>query len=168
MNTVVQSRPKLWTQWYKAIQNYEHRRQWRQGWRPTIGSWTSWRPASASPGRPRSAGRSPVGSRYEKTVVDCRIVVRQAVADPWYFGVDPDLDPRIHASDKWIRIRGGSGSCYFRHWPTRCQQKQICSKKFFCLLLFEGTFTSFFKDKKSLKNSQAVGVKIFLTIFAWW
>ncbi len=21
------------------------------------------------------------------------------VADPWHFGVDPDLDPRIHASD---------------------------------------------------------------------
>ncbi len=28
---------------------------------------------------------------------------RTSVADPWHFGVDPD--PRIHASDKWIRIR---------------------------------------------------------------
>jgi hypothetical protein len=30
-----------------------------------------------------------------------------SVADPWHFGVDPDpdLDPRIHASDQWIRIR---------------------------------------------------------------
>jgi hypothetical protein len=29
------------------------------------------------------------------------------VADPWHFGVypDPDLDPRVHASDLWIRIR---------------------------------------------------------------
>jgi hypothetical protein len=26
-----------------------------------------------------------------------------SVADPWHFGVDPD--PRIHGSDKWIRIR---------------------------------------------------------------
>jgi hypothetical protein len=26
-------------------------------------------------------------------------------------------------------------------------KKQISLKKFFCLLLFEGTFTSFFKDK---------------------
>jgi hypothetical protein len=26
-----------------------------------------------------------------------------SVADPWHFGVDPDLDPRIHASDQWIR-----------------------------------------------------------------
>jgi hypothetical protein len=30
-----------------------------------------------------------------------------SVADPWHFGVDPDpdLDPRIHASDQWIRMR---------------------------------------------------------------
>ncbi len=27
------------------------------------------------------------------------------IADPWHFGVDPDPDPRIHASDSWIRIR---------------------------------------------------------------
>ncbi len=27
-----------------------------------------------------------------------------SVPDPWHFGVDPDPDPRIHASDKWIRI----------------------------------------------------------------
>ncbi len=26
-----------------------------------------------------------------------------SVPDPWHFGVDPD--PRIHASDQWIRIR---------------------------------------------------------------
>jgi hypothetical protein len=30
--------------------------------------------------------------------------VCSSVADPWLFGVDPDLDPRIHASDQWIRI----------------------------------------------------------------
>jgi hypothetical protein len=42
-------------------------------------------------------------------------------------------------------------------------------KKFFCLLLFEGTlttFTSFFKDKTSKKNHKTVGIKVFLTIFA--
>ncbi len=64
---------------------------------------------------------------------------------------------RIHDILVWIRIRGCmpltyepwiiSGSCYFRHWPSRHQQKTILKK--FCLLLFEGTFTSFFKDKKS-------------------
>ncbi len=29
--------------------------------------------------------------------------VTSSGADPWHFDVDPDLDPRIHASD-WIRI----------------------------------------------------------------
>ncbi len=64
---------------------------------------------------------------------------------------------RIHDILGWIRIRGsipltnvsGSGSCYFRHWPSRCQQKTNFLHNFFCLLLFEGTFTSFFEDKKS-------------------
>ncbi len=28
-----------------------------------------------------------------------------SVADPWHFAVDPDPNPRIHASDQWIRIR---------------------------------------------------------------
>ncbi len=36
---------------------------------------------------------------------------------------------RIHDILRWIRIRGSmpltnwSGSCYFRQWPSRCQQK---------------------------------------------
>ncbi len=36
----------------------------------------------------------------------------------------------------------------------------------FCLLLFEGTFTTFFKDKKSKRSHKTVGIKVFLTIFA--
>ncbi len=73
---------------------------------------------------------------------------------------------RIHDILLWIRIRGsmpltngsgsgcGYGSCYFCHWPSRFQQKT----KFFYLLLFEGTFTSFFRDKKSkLQNSRNQG-----------
>ncbi len=35
-------------------------------------------------------------------------------------------------------------------------------KKFFCLFLFEGTFTSFFKDKKSKRSHKAVGIKFLL------
>jgi hypothetical protein len=45
--------------------------------------------------------------------------------------------------------------------------KKLIFLKSFCLLLFEGTFTSFFKDKKSKKSLKAVGIKVFLTIFAW-
>ncbi len=39
---------------------------------------------------------------------------------------------------------------------------------FFCLLLFEGAFTSFFKDNKSKRSHKTVGIKVFLTIFACW
>jgi hypothetical protein len=45
-------------------------------------------------------------------------------------------------------------------------KKLIFKKTFFGLLLFEGTFTSFFKDKKSKRSNQTVGIKVFLTIFA--
>jgi hypothetical protein len=44
--------------------------------------------------------------------------------------------------------------------------KNYLKKKFFCFLLFEGTCTSF-KDKKSKRSQQAVGIKVFLTFFAW-
>ncbi len=44
--------------------------------------------------------------------------------------------------------------------------KNYFKKMFFCLLLFEDTFTSFFKDKKSKRSHKTVGIKVFLTIFA--
>ncbi len=68
---------------------------------------------------------------------------------------------RIH--DILVRIRiwirgsmhltngSGFGSCYFRHWLSRHQQKTNL-KKNFCLLLFEGT--SFFKVQKKSQNSR--------------
>ncbi len=69
-----------------------------------------------------------------------------------------------------IRIRGsmpltngsgfGSRSYYFRHWPSRGQQKTYFLK----VLLFEGTFTSVFKDKKSKRSHKTVGIKVFLII----
>jgi hypothetical protein len=35
-------------------------------------------------------------------------------------------------------------------------------KKNFCLSLFEGTFASFFKDKKSKRSHKTGGIKVFL------
>ncbi len=46
-------------------------------------------------------------------------------------------------------------------------EKLIYFVNFFCLLLFEGPYTSFFKDAKSKRSRKAVGMKVFLTIFAW-
>jgi hypothetical protein len=40
------------------------------------------------------------------------------------------------------------------------------NEKLFCLLLFEDAFTSFFKDKKSLRGQKTAGITVFLTIFA--
>ncbi len=70
----------------------------------------------------------------------------------------PDILVRIPVR---IRILGsipltngsGSGSCSFRQWPSRCQQ--IFPQSF--LLLFDGTFTSFFTDKKKSQNSRNQG-----------
>jgi hypothetical protein len=50
---------------------------------------------------------------------------------------------RIHDILVWIR----SGSFYFRHWPSRSQQKKVLKN-----CLFITSFTSFFKDKKSKKK----------------
>jgi hypothetical protein len=44
--------------------------------------------------------------------------------------------------------------------------KLIKKKKFFCILLFEGTFTSFFKGKTSKRSQRTVEIKVFLTVFA--
>jgi hypothetical protein len=37
-------------------------------------------------------------------------------------------------------------------------------KKKICLLLFEGIFTSFFKDKRSKRSHKTVGIQVFLTM----
>jgi hypothetical protein len=40
-------------------------------------------------------------------------------------------------------------------------KKQIFKHNFFCLLLFVGTFTLFFKDKKVKKSHKIVVIKVF-------
>ncbi len=62
-----------------------------------------------------------------------------------------DPDPAIFVTDLQVANR-----------------KLIEKKKFFCLLLFVGTFTSFFEDKlkESKRSHKAVGIKVFVTIFA--
>jgi hypothetical protein len=44
--------------------------------------------------------------------------------------------------------------------------KKLTLLKFFLLITFEGTFTSFLKDKKSKRSNKTVKIKVFLTIFA--
>jgi hypothetical protein len=44
---------------------------------------------------------------------------------------------------------------------------QDAAQKFFCLWLFEGTFTLFFKDKKSERSHKAVEIKVFFYYFCF-
>ncbi len=70
------------------------------------GGWRSdprWRAAWAPPHpwrEPSCSAPAPAASAHQK-----QRVISSSVADPWHFGVDPYPDPRIHASDEWIRIR---------------------------------------------------------------
>ncbi len=61
--------------------------------------------------------------------------------------MDPDPDPTVFIID------------------LQDANKKLLKKKFFCILLFEGTFASFFKDKKSKRSHKTVEIKV-LTIFA--
>jgi hypothetical protein len=58
---------------------------------------------------------------------------------------DPDLDP--DPSIFVINLEDANKKLFF---------------KFFCLLLFECTFTLFFKDKKSKRSHKTAGIKVFL------
>jgi hypothetical protein len=44
-------------------------------------------------------------------------------------------------------------------------KKKAFKKKFFCILLFEGTLNIIFKHKKSKRSHKTVEIKVFLTIF---
>ncbi len=71
-----------------------------------------------------------------------------SVADPWHFGVDPDPDPRS------MPLTNGSGSCYFRHWPSRYQQKLIFLTQFFSAYYFLELHLHHLSKIKSQKESQ--------------
>ncbi len=45
--------------------------------------------------------------------------------------------------------------------------KMPTKNNFLCLFLFEGTFTSLFKDKKSERSHKTVEIEIFLLFFAF-
>jgi hypothetical protein len=60
----------------------------------------------------------------------------------------------------------GSGSCYFCLDIQDTNKNPVKKQKFLRLLLFEGTYTSFFKVKKVERSHKTVGIKAFLTIFA--
>ncbi len=75
-------------------------------------------------------------------------------ADPCLWLMDPDPNPAILIVD------------------LQDAKKKLIKKSFFCLLLFGGTvqyiYIIFSKIKSPKRSHTTVGIKIFLTIFAWW
>jgi hypothetical protein len=72
--------------------------------------------------------------------------------------MDPDSDPEPDADpDPSIFII-----------DLQDANKKLTKKRFFCILLFAGTFTAFFTGKKSKRSHKTVvEIKDFLTIFAY-
>jgi hypothetical protein len=50
--------------------------------------------------------------------------------------------------------------------PRKKALIQYTKKLIFCVLLFEGILTSFFKNKMSKRSQKTVEIKVFLTVFA--
>ncbi len=83
-----------------------------------------------------------------------------SVAGSWHFGMDPDPDPRIRASDWRIRIWILPFSSV--NFKT---QKKLFFLSFSAFYFFKAHFTSFFWDKKSLRSQKTVRTKVFLIFF---
>jgi hypothetical protein len=71
--------------------------------------------------------------------------------------MDPDSDPDPDADPD---------SATFAIDLQEANKTQIFFIKLLSLLFFEGTLTSFSKDKKSKRSHKTVDLKVFLTIFA--
>jgi hypothetical protein len=68
----------------------------------------------------------------------------------WITDQDPDLVLDLEPPPDL-----GAGSCSFREWLSRCQQKIFFFANYLCNV---GTFTTVFKDKKSLKSHKTVKI----------
>ncbi len=79
--------------------------------------------------------------------------------DPCHFGTDPDS--RICITALRIRI----WILLFKSLADKRPAKKKFLKKNFCLLLFEGTFTSVIIDNKSKRSHKIVEIRVFLLFY---
>ncbi len=73
-----------------------------------------------------------------------------SVPDPWHFGVDPDPDPAILSL------------------TFKTPKKTNLKKSFSAYLFLQARLHHFSKIKKSKSGHKTVGIKVLITIFAWW
>ncbi len=134
-----------------AIFSYKYELQvwllWWPGSRSTRTGWWSPPTSCTARARTRRSRRRSSPRLARTTMCGCWALVKIFRYRNWSCGLsEPML--RIHGIFVWIRIRiriresmpltNGSGSCYFRHWPSRCQQKLPGNllKQFFLLITF--------------------------------
>ncbi len=88
------------------------------------------------------------------------------VPAPWNFGTDPDAD----LDPPYLSLRGPEApdpAFFISDQSSSCQL--LFFLQLLCLFFFEGTFSSFVKDKKSLRSHKPAEIEVFLYFFAsWW
>ena len=75
-----------------------------------------------------------------------------SVADPWHFGVDPESRSGSADPCLWLMDPDADLDPSIFIIDLQDANKKLILKKFFCIILLKGTFTSFFKDKKSKRK----------------
>jgi hypothetical protein len=111
------------------------------------------------------ASLSAISAIVVSVVTKCQLPFFQCSGSMTFWCGSGSADP---CSDYWIRIRmrGDPDPAIFIIDLQDVNKQLIFLTKFFCLLLSDGTFTSFFKDKKSKRSHKTIGIKVFPTIFA--
>ncbi len=85
----------------------------------------------------------------------------RSIPDPGNFGVDPD--PRIMPLSTGSVSGCGSGSCYFRHWPSRRHQKLNFLKRFSAFYFNLHHFSKIKVQQKS-QNSRNQGFSYYFCL----
>ncbi len=120
----------------------QHRKKWLTFWWRwcvrRVWPWESvaWRPAQRRTAGRRGQWREPTGSSLKKRVVFVNVQAGQCCGSM----------PLTNGSRSGFG--SGCGSSYFIIDLQDANRKLIFYLKFFCILLLEGTFTSFVKRKK--------------------
>ncbi len=127
-------------------------------------SWPPSTPHLCLQGICEGSGRQETGHhmrRHERLSQGDRPEESQNQHQECWYALCPVL--RIHDILVWIRIRGsmpltnGSGSCYFLHWPSRCQKKLIFSAYRYYFLKVHLHHFSKIKSQRELQNSRNQG-----------
>jgi hypothetical protein len=99
----------------------------------------------------------------EKIIQSCESGMIFPRPDPWKQRQVKKAVLRIHDILGWIRIRilGSihltNGSCYFRHWPSRCRQKTNTIFSAYYFLKLHLHYFSKIKSQKEQQNSRNQG-----------